>query len=264
MRHLLLVNFLLAIGCERDVEPKPQHDCKLTELKSTDHHGTRTYSYNKEGFVESVFSNSAGGDRTIEFLYDQTFRIIEHRISASTSDYVKEKGDYIYSNDKLTGLITQRGDYEIFLYTYKFTYDSENRIIKTETDFGTTHTYEYDDQGRLIKEMGFSYGATETTIHSYNSNSVKSGYSLLKGLPQLDLFSTHVNINTEYVAAKTTVTRDFELVGEQQIEVIINSKITSNASGYAISWEAATEYINGPYSGTIVTTNYNLSYLDCE
>ena len=148
----------------------------LTEQVNTGSDGftsTTRYTYNARGDMLTIrYSDSDGWTYTTEYTYDAAGRMT--RYSNRDSEYGDTLETYVYdaAGNCLENTYSNTCDGVTWSYSYKYTYDAGNRLIRevgTETDGTVTTTeYTYDAEGRPVTVSETSGGTTTTYAITYD------------------------------------------------------------------------------------------------
>ena len=110
-----------------------------------------TYTLGAAGERIKVEETGASSDRTVEYEYDELYRLVKETVSNDNGTTVTE-----YTYDRNSNRLTKTMDGEITSYIY-----NELNQLVSETGI----TYEYDLNGNLIKKTE----ADQTTVYTYNA-----------------------------------------------------------------------------------------------
>ncbi len=163
----------------------------------SDEDGAVTFEYTYDSNGKLIKENEVhyrDGDSTTEYTYDSNGKLIKKECGSITEEYtydangnrIKIEGygvtEYTYdAKDNVTKEIFTMPGGSVFTYTYEYSYDSNEMLIKkVKTQFddmngATTITdeYTYDGNGKLIKEQsesGWFRGGVRTTEYTYDSD----------------------------------------------------------------------------------------------
>ena len=110
-----------------------------------------TYTLGAAGERIKVEETGAASDRTVEYEYDELYRLVKETVSNDNGTTVTE-----YTYDRNSNRLTKTVDGEVTSYAY-----NELNQLASETGI----TYEYDLNGNLIKKTE----AAQTTTYAYNA-----------------------------------------------------------------------------------------------
>lgn len=138
------------------------------------------FTFDEKGLLVSS-ENCPWGDDNTYYKYDEQNRIteIQHALSDGTIDEGCERKVYSYDeNGKLKNLTIYMGPKEklVRFRAFEFVYDDKGNMTKETLYAGgnnkvmDTTDYEYDENGRLIKEICDSYGTKSEITYKYNEN----------------------------------------------------------------------------------------------
>lgn len=164
---------LLCSGCNRLVSiPQEDADLQPTYVKACD--------LLKEGKLEEAYPLFLNlGDYKDSALHASKFTYLPTEILAQDDGFGEEPAYYktTYSYDEKGRLLQGEGAYtkeEGPGYSEEHTYDKEGKLLRTEaiSEAGeSVVTYEYNEQGQCIKEVGYTNGANVggITIFTYEN-----------------------------------------------------------------------------------------------
>ena len=217
LKRFLLVLFsvsLLFLACENpssDSDDPDTPNYRLIKSNIFDSSGTSTgyidYEYDSDGKLikESLIFPSYFSDIT-EYTYNSAGKLIRADIYFD-DDFVGHELYEYGSNDKISKIYHYNsegnsGDIEIYEY------DDEDKLVKVSVledgipPANSYTTYEYDDDGLLIKsisydykydglELGYSYHLDATRVYEYDSDDYLEKKSVYDSSDELDYYYTY-------------------------------------------------------------------------
>ena len=136
----------------------------------TDYNHSVTYTYDEKNNLSVQTEIINGTAHTTTYTYDD-----DNRVTAKTTDNITVA--YTYDNlDRLTQQVTKNG--ETTVKTESYTYKQNGTQVHTysvqATDFSTSYTYYYDDNGNISREVTgggeteYWYDSANQLIREYN------------------------------------------------------------------------------------------------
>lgn len=205
---------------------------------------------NLKGDVILVYSNLKYGGISLK-AYNDNGMLIQHFSGEQTKYF--SSAETVYDNDRILK-INYRSSFgrDVLQSEDNRIYDLEGKLISVSSG-GYSTKYNYDDEGRLISEIGKGSNESSHVKEFYYSNGKLDSTSLLMKLAEDGGFSTNV------------FDENFEIIKRFQVKVGGSRILTSisnnkkNESGDIIE-EVSTEFDSKGNKTKITTIKYEYSY----